>query len=62
MKTILIILTASFFISNINTSEQEKRVTELRCEGYTKQAAEHIAKVEFKIIPESAEYNALMED
>jgi NADH:ubiquinone oxidoreductase subunit D len=31
-------------------------------EGYTRDAAEHIAKVELKIIPEDAEYIALMED
>jgi hypothetical protein len=31
-------------------------------EGYTRDAAEHIAKVELKIIPEDVEYIALTED
>lgn len=31
-------------------------------EGYTTTAAEHIAKVEFKLIPEDAKYISLMED
>lgn len=35
---------------------------DLQEQGYTKEASEHIAKVEFKIIPVDEEYISLMED
>lgn len=39
-----------------------ERVHYLINEGYTRAAADHIAKVEFKLIPEDEEYISLMED
>ena len=38
------------------------KVAYLMNEGYTEAVAEHIAKVELKIIPEDAEYSEYMED
>ena len=61
-KLFLIVLTAYFLISHTDTSEEAKRFTELRIIGYSEAAAEHITKVEFKLIPEDAEYIALIED
>ena len=42
-----------------NVTEYKNFLTQ---EGYTEAAAELIAKTEFKLIPEGAEYNALIED
>ncbi len=38
------------------------RALELQEIGYSKQASEHIAKVEFGIIPQDEEYISLIED
>lgn len=73
MKKILIILltlTTTYFFScylyEIHQINQKiaflERVDYLENKGYTTTAAEHIAKVEFKLIPDDAEYIALMED
>lgn len=69
MKKILIILltltTTYFFVGRPVTKKHpllNAKIEYLQNEGYTKTAADHIAKVEFKLIPEDAEYIALMED
>lgn len=44
------------------SNQLELRTLELTEEGYSRDAAEHIAKVELGIIPPDNEYSALMED
>lgn len=69
MKKLLIIffiLATAYFVGSLYEIHQNikylERVLYLMDEGYSKKASEHIAKVEFKLIPEDAEYIALMED
>lgn len=69
MKKILIILltltTTYFFIGRPVTKTHpllNAKIEFLQNEGYSKEAATHIAQVEFKLIPEDEEYIALMED
>lgn len=44
------------------SNQLELRTLELVEEGYSRDAAEHIAKVDLHIIPPDNEYSALMED
>jgi hypothetical protein len=61
-----IVLTLLFFNScKVLTDEKkvyQKRVNELKNIGWSKSASEHIAKVEFNIIPEDSLYISYMED
>lgn len=69
MKTqnlFLTIVAAILLSSCCNTQTDKKvyhkRVNELKNEGWTNSAATHIAKVEFKLIPEDSLYISYMED
>ena len=73
MKNLILTLTATIILISCSTQKSVNygvlkftNVTEYQNflieEGYTETASELIAKTEFKLIPESAEYNALMED
>jgi len=73
MKNIILTLTAAIILISCSTQKSVNygslkftNVTEyqnfLIQEGYSEAAAGLIAKTEFKLIPEGAEYNALMED
>ena len=69
MKTQNLFLTfvvAIFLNSCYNTQTDKKvyqdRVNELKNIGWSNSAATHIAKVEFKLIPEDSLYISYMED
>ena len=69
MKTqnlFLTIVVAIFLNSCCNIKTEKKvyqdRAIELQNEGWSKKASLHIAKVEFKIIPEDSLYISYMED
>jgi len=63
---IILILTASYFMFNgclpRETNNWQKYAIELQSEGWSVKASEHIAKVEFKILPIDEEYNGYKED
>lgn len=62
---ILTLITAYFLLNGLIPRKNEAlqaKTAYLINEGYTEKAAEHIAKVDLKIIPIDAEYTALMED
>ena len=64
-QIIFLAIVAIYFIFNSCVSTQnvwQKQAIELQNEGYTQDAAEHIAKVENGIIPIDEFYNALIED
>lgn len=64
--TILLLITAYFLfngcISRSTQNAWQSYAIELQNEGYSVKASEHIAKVEFKILPIDEEYTALIED
>jgi hypothetical protein len=68
LKTQYIILTliACYFLMNVFIPRDNEilsaKVSYLMNEGWQPKAAEHIAKVELKLIPEDALYIAYMED
>lgn len=73
MKNIILTLAAAIILISCNTQKSVNygslkftNVTEYKNflieEGYTEAAAGTIAKTEFKLITEGAEYNALMEE
>lgn len=67
MKNLIILILAITLFSSCapvqhNSQELNNKIAYLLNEGYQPKAAEHIAKVELKLIPEDAEYTALMED
>ena len=73
MKNIILTLTAAIILISCSTQKTVNygvlkftNVTEYQNflieEGYSEAAAELISKTEFKLISNSAEYNALMED
>jgi hypothetical protein len=63
---IILFITAYFLFNGcINRTEEkdwQKYAIELQNEGYTVKASEHIAKVEFKLLPIDEEYIGLIED
>jgi hypothetical protein len=62
---ILIVVGVYFLLNGLIPRENEilaAKVSYLMNEGWQPKAAEHIAKVELKLIPEDAEYTAYMED
>ncbi|TDD77156.1 hypothetical protein [Flavobacterium caseinilyticum] len=64
---IILILIASYFMFNgcINrtpANDWKAYANDLQSEGWSIEAAEHIAKVEFKILPIDEEYTAYIED
>ena len=73
---ILTLITAYFLLNGLIPRKEEISVQygqntfhswelyakELHEEGYSKESAEHIAKVEFKLLPIDKEYNSLIED
>jgi hypothetical protein len=62
---ILIVLACYFLLNGLMPRENEilsAKVSYLMNEGWHPKAAEHIAKVELKLIPEDALYIAYMED
>lgn len=63
---IILIVAGAYFLLNGLIPRENKILTEkvnyLINEGYQPKAAEHIAKVQLKLIPEDAEYTAYMED
>jgi hypothetical protein len=63
---VMIIITAYFFLNGCIDRKEEKDwqlyAIELQNEGYTVKASEHIAKVEFGLLPIDEEYNGLIED
>jgi len=66
-QILFIAIIAAYFLLNGFIPRNEKKdwqlyAIELQGEGWTKTASEHIAKVEFKIIPEDSLYLAYMED
>ena len=65
-KSIILSLVIALFSScapvQHNSQELNNKIAYLLNEGYQPKAAEHIAKVELKLIPEDSEYIALMED
>lgn len=66
-QIVFIIVLAAYFLLNGFISRNEKinwqiYANELQAEGWSKKAADHIAKVEFNIIPEDSLYLAYMED
>jgi len=66
-QIIFIIVLAAYFLLNGLIPRKENNdlqmySNELQREGWSKKAADHIAKVEFKIIPEDSLYLAYMED
>jgi len=66
-QIIFIIVLGIYFLFNGCLPRTEKKdwqlyAIELQGEGWSKEASEHIAKVEFKIIPEDSLYIAYMED
>ena len=73
MKKLILTLTAAIILISCNIQKSVNygvlkftNVAEYQNflieEGYSETAAELIAKTEFKLIPEGAKYNALMED
>ena len=73
MKNLILTLAAAIILISCNIQKSVNygvlkftNVTEYQNflieEGYTEAAARTIAKTEFKLIPEGAEYNALIED
>lgn len=66
-QIIFIIILAAYFLLNGAIPRETKTnwktlSKELQDEGWRQSAADHIAKVEFKIIPEDSLYIAYMED
>lgn len=64
-QIIFLLIVAIYFIFNSCVSTQnvwQKQAIEMQNEGYTVEAAQHIAKVENGIIPIDEYYNALIED
>jgi len=66
-QIIFIIVLAFYFLLNGFIPRTEKKdwqlyAIELQGEGWSKEASEHIAKVEFKIIPEDSLSIAYLED
>ena len=64
-QIIFLAIVAIYFIFNScrpETENWQKQAIELQNEGYTVEAAQHIAKVENGIIPIDEYYNALIED
>lgn len=63
---ILITVTTTYFFVGRSAPETHPllnaKIEYLQNEGYKKEAATHIAKVELKLIPEDKEYISLMED
>ena len=73
---ILAVFTAYFLLNGLIPRKEEISVQygqnkfyswelyakDLQEEGYSKKASEHIAKVEFKLLPIDKEYKALIED
>lgn len=59
-KLVVLKITDSIYLGYAN--QLELKTLMLIDEGYSKVAAEHIAKVELGIIPPDNEYNDLMED
>jgi len=64
--TFIIVVAAYFllngFIPRNEKTDWQEYAIELQGEGWTKTVSEHIAKVEFKIIPEDSLYIAYLED
>jgi hypothetical protein len=64
-QIIFLAIVAIYFIFNSCASQNniwQKQAIELQNEGYSIEAAQHIAKVENGIIPIDEFYNALIED
>ena len=66
-QIIFIIICAAYFLLNgaiprEAKSEQQKQSEQLQAEGWSKKAADHIAKVELKIIKADSEYYGYKED
>jgi len=63
---IILIITAYFLFNGCIPREQEKDwqtyAIELQSEGYTIEASEKIAKVEFGVLPIDEDYKGLIED
>jgi len=63
---ILLLITAYFLfngcIHRIEEKDWQKYAIELQSEGYTIEASEKIAKVEFGVLPIDEDYTALKED
>ena len=64
-----LLIVAIYFIFNScttepmeSTNEFQLYIIEMQEEGYSKEAAEHIAKVDYLIIPIDDYYEALIED
>ena len=60
MKSILIL--ALIFLNSCTTTDWQTYAKDLQSDGWSVNASEHIAKVEFKVIPEDEEYVSYMED
>ena len=60
MKKLIFILLLS--ITSESFSDWKLYALDLEEQGYSREASEHISKVEFKMIPLDFEYVALMED
>jgi len=64
--TFILVVAAYFLLNGFIPRKQnnawQKYAIELQNEGWSKEASEHIAKVEFNIIPEDSLYMAYMED
>lgn len=62
----LLLIIGSYFMFNgclpRETNNWKKYAIELQNEGWSVKASEHIAKVEFKILPIDEEYNGYKED
>lgn len=65
-NAILLLITAYFLFNGCITRSVETNwqsyAIELQSEGWSVEASEHIAKVEFKILPIDEEYNGYKED
>lgn len=66
-QIVFIIVLAAYFLLNGLIPRKENKVfqsysNELQAEGWSKAAADHIAKVELKLIQEDSLYMAYMED
>lgn len=62
MKLVLTFLLVILLSSGTSKTDWRTYAKELQSEGWSVHASEHIAKVEFKVIPEDEEYISYIED